>query len=138
MMTNLHRDLFEKPLRGNKCCSRARVPDFLSGRKVTGGFLYQPGDQQRWHTNHNGGESARCYLVWSENGESGMRFILDGVVKTFKDITGWQYRIFNVPQPHCVFADCKRISYGWRIPKTDKQILNPIALEDAEAVLQVA
>lgn len=43
----------------------------------------------------------------------------------FKDVAGWQYRIFNVPQPHCVFADCKRISYGWKIPKTNKQIFDP-------------
>ena len=67
-----------------------------------------------------------------------MRFILNGAVNTFKDVAGWQYRIFNVPQPHCVFADCKRISYGWKIPKTNKQIFDPIPLKDAEAILQIA
>ena len=138
MADKLRRDLFSKPLRGNKSCSRVRVPDFLSNKRITGGFAYEPGDQQRWHTNHGGGESARCYLVWSESGESGMRFIIDGEVKTFKDVTGWQYRIFNVPQPHCVFSDCKRLSYGWRLPKTKEQKLTPIPLENAEAVLQFA
>lgn len=137
-MNQRNRDLFEKPLRGNKCCKRARVPDFLKDKNITGGFEYGAGDQQRWHTNHNGGHSARCYLVWSETGKSGMRFILDGVVKTFKDVAGWQYRIFNVPQPHCVFSDCKRLSYGWRIPTTENEIFNPVPLEDAKAILQIA
>ena len=134
----IKRNLLNIPLRGNKCCSRIEVPEFLSERKVTGGFLYNPGDQQRWHTNHGIEESARCYLVWSDTGESGMRFILNGAVNTFKDVAGWQYRIFNVPQPHCVFADCKRISYGWKIPKTNKQIFDPISLKDAETILQIA
>ena len=134
----LERDLFIKPLRGNKCCSRARVPDFLKCRNITGGFAYEPGDQQRWHTNHNCGESSRCYLVWSETGNSGMRFIIDGAVTTFQDVPGWQYRIFNVPQPHCVFADCKRLSYGWKLPKTEDQKLTPTPLKNAEDVLQFA
>tara|TARA_Y100000287_G_C14227185_1_gene359669 strand:+ start:961 stop:1395 length:435 start_codon:yes stop_codon:yes gene_type:complete len=138
--SSLRRDLFKKPLRGNKCCSRARVPDFLEGKNITGGFAYESGDQQRWHTNHNksGMESARCYLVWSDTGDSGMRFIIDGVVTTFQDVPGWQYRIFNIPQPHCVFADCKRLSYGWAVEKVENQILTPTPLDNAEAVLQFA
>ena len=137
MEINLHRNDHLRPLRGNKHCSRAPIPDFLSDKKITGGFAYKPGDQQCWHTNHEGGHSARCYLVWSETGESGMRFIIDGEIKTFKDVAGWQYRIFNVPQPHCVYAECNRISYGWRLPVTNEQIFNPISLEHAEDILQI-
>ena len=132
------RSLSVKPLRGNKGCRRADIPDFLAeNRNITGGFKYGPGDQQQWHTNWSM-PGARCYLVWSEDGNSGMRFIIDGEIVTSKDVVGWQYRIFNVPQPHCVFADCKRFSYGWYLEETDDEIIFPIGLKNAEAVLQFA
>ena len=132
MMIDKH--LLLKPLRGNKQCHRANAPDFLVSKHITGCFEYQPGDQQQWHTNweHPG---ARCYLVWSENGESGMRFIINGEIVTSQDISGWQYRIFNIPQPHCVFANCHRFSYGWYLPPQENQILFPIGLNNAEDVL---
>lgn len=125
------------PLRGNKHCRRADIPSFLWVKSITGGFEYGPGDQQQWHTNWNA-PGARCYLAWSETGDSGMRFVINGEVWTSQDLPGWQYRIFNVPQPHCVFANCKRFSYGWSLPHTDNQILLPIGLKNAEDVLQFA
>lgn len=133
----INRKLLNKPLRGNKHCSRANVPEFLKDKAITGGFEYNPGDQQQWHTNWNL-PGARCYLVWSENGNSGMRFIINGEIITSQDIPGWQYRIFNVPQPHCVFADCKRYSYGWYVDHTDNEIIYPVGLKNAEDVLQFA
>lgn len=131
------RELSSKPLRGNKACRRLDPPEFLLDRPITGGFAYEPGDQQQWHTNWSN-PGARCYLVWSENGDSGMRFIIDGEVVTSQDIPGWQYRIFNIPQPHCVFANCKRKSFGWWVPETKNQILLPIGLKNAEDVLSIA
>lgn len=131
------RHLSRQPLHGNKSCRRADPPVFLQNRPITGGFEYQSGDQQRWHTNWSK-PGARCYLVWSENGNSGMRFIINGEVITSQDIQGWQYRIFNVPQPHCVFADCKRYSYGWYLPHTENEIILPVGLQNAEDVLQFA
>ena len=131
------RELSTTPLRGNKHCRRMDPPSFLREKPITGGFEYQKGDQQQWHTNWNS-PGARCYLVWSENGNSGMRFIINGEVCTSQDLPGWQYRIFNVPQPHCVFANCKRFSYGWALPHTNNQILLPIGLTNAEDVLQFA
>lgn len=136
MMIN-QRSLSNKPLRGNKNCNRADIPDFLQQKNITGAFEYNPGDQQQWHTNWSS-PGARCYLVWSENGDSGMRFIINGEVVTSQDVVGWQYRIFNVPQPHCVFANCKRFSYGWYLPRTENEIIFPIGLNNAEDVLQIA
>lgn len=125
------------PLRGDKDCRRLVVPEFLNEKDITGGFEYQPGDQQRWHTNWSY-PGARCYLVWSENGDSGMRFILDGKVVTSQDVPGWQYRIFNIPQPHCVFANCHRKSFGWWVPEVAEQTIYPVGLTNAEDVLSVA
>ena len=121
-------------------CTRLReIPDFLKEKDITGAFIYQAGEQQLWHTNWIS-PGARCYLVYSETGDSGMRFIIKGKVETFYDKVGWSYRIFNVPQPHCVFSNCLRRSYGWRLPAVsiDKQNLNSIGLDYAEAILQVA
>lgn len=131
------RTLSTIPLRGNKHCRRMDAPSFLSHKPITGGFEYQKGDQQQWHTNWNA-PGARCYLAWSEDGNSGMRFIINGEVWTSQDLPGWQYRIFNVPQPHCVFANCHRLSYGWSLPHADNQIILPIGLTNAEDVLQFA
>jgi hypothetical protein len=131
------RTLSTIPLRSNKHCRRLDAPDFLFEKPLTGGFEYQKGDQQQWHTNWSN-PGARCYLVWSETGDSGMRFILNGEVWTSQDLPGWQYRIFNIPQPHCVFANCHRKSFGWWVPHTDKEILLPIGLKNAEDVLQFA
>lgn len=126
-----------RPLRGNKSCRRLPVPDFLSDKMISGSFEYFPGDQQRWHTNSEG-PGARCYIAWSENGSSGMRFIIDGEVVTSQDVPGWQYRIFNVPQPHCVFADCYRKSFGWWIPHQEIEKIQPVRIARAEDVLSVA
>ncbi len=125
-------------LPSEKQCVRIEPLDILKNKFVTGCFEYQPGDQQGWHNNF-GTNKARCYLVYSETGDSGMRFVLNGKVQTFYDISGWQYRIFNVPQPHCVFSNCLRRSYGFRVERVDddKQIFNPIKLKNAEAILQV-
>ena len=120
-------------------CTRLRdVPDFLKGKDITGAFVYHAGDQQLWHTNWIS-PNARCYLVHSETGDSGMRFIVNGEVKTYYDPVGWSYRIFNVPQPHCVFSNCLRYSYGWRLPTvpSNKQNLNSKMLDHAEAILQI-
>ena len=125
-----------KLLRADKHCTRIKPLDFLQNKIITGCWEYQPSDQQGWHNNF-GSDSARCYLVWSETGNSGMRFVLNGKVETFYDIPGWQYRIFNIPQPHCVFSNCLRRSYGFKVERVDKQIFNPIELENAEAILQV-
>lgn len=126
-----------RPLRGNKSCRRLNPPEFLQHKQITGGFEYSAGDQQRWHTNW-GSESARCYLVWSETGESGMRFIINGEVVTSQDVPGWQYRIFNIPQPHCVFANCHRKSFGWLLPRQEIEQIQPVGLANAEDVLHVA
>lgn len=129
--------MIKKVLRADKYCTRIEPLNILKNKRITGSFEYQPGDQQGWHNNF-GTNSARCYLVWSETGNSGMRFVINGKVETFYDIPGWQYRIFNVPQPHCVFANCKRKSYGWKLKTVENEILNPIGLENAEAILHVA
>ena len=67
-----------------------------------------------------------------------MRFIINGEIITSQDISGWQYRIFNVPQPHCVFSNCKRYSYGWYVDHTDNEIIYPVGLKNAEDVLEFA
>jgi hypothetical protein len=125
-----------------QCGALKEIPEFLVGKDITGAWEYHPGSQQAWHTNfprrHNS-PTARCYLVYSETGDSGMRFILDGKVYTSYDKVGWCYRIFNVPQPHCVFANCHRVSYGFRLPVVapDDQILDSKELPNAEAILHV-
>ena len=121
----------------DKYCTRITAPEWLTkNRRCTGSWKYNKGDYQNWHTNWQN-PGARVYVVWSENGDSGMRFIINGRVQTFKDIVGWQYRIFNVPQPHCVWANCKRISYGFRIDKVDQELLNAVGLKNAEDILSI-
>lgn len=122
-------------LKPDKRCKASEPPAWLQ-RELTGAWHYEPGDRQLWHTNwQNPGQ--RCYLVWSENGESGMNFVVGGEVRQFCDLAGWQYRIFDVPQPHAVWANCERISYGWPVSGM-KQNREPIQLEDAQDILQIA
>lgn len=130
-----------KRYHSSQCDTLTEIPKFLVGKDITGAFEYQKGDQQQWHTNYpvNGVPTARCYLVYSETGDSGMRFILNGKVYTSYDKVGWCYRIFNVPQPHCVFANCHRVSFGFRLPEVSfsEQVLNAKELPNAEAILHV-
>jgi len=124
-------------MRYDKYCKKINPPEWLlKNRDVSGSWVYKIGDYQNWHTNYHI-PGARVYVVWSKNSDSGMRFIINGEVKTFQDIKGWQYRIFNVPQPHCVWANCDRISYGFRISKIEEEILTPIQLNDAQDILSI-
>lgn len=125
------------------CNALEEIPEFLIGKDITGAWEYHPGSQQSWHSNFCPSnpriKQARCYLVYSETGDSGMRFILNGKVYTSYDKVGWCYRIFNVPQPHCVFSNCHRISYGMRLGAVpdNEQIIESKELQNAEAILHI-
>ena len=97
--------------------ARSRRAEFKQwGRKhlLTGCFVYPPGGGMGWHTNSNNA-GIRIYLSWSETGDSGMGWLNeDGTVRLDYDSPGWNIRVFNVPEWHCVFSNCWRCSIGMK------------------------
>ena len=80
--------------------------------RITAAMIYPPTGGMGWHTNSD--LAGHCvYLSWSETGDSGMGWLNeDGTVRRDYDSPGWNIRVFDVPQWHCVFANCWRCSVG--------------------------
>jgi hypothetical protein len=79
-------------------------------------IFYPPHGGMGWHT--NGPKSGkRIYISWSETGESGMNWynIEKDIVTIDKDEIGFNIRIFDIPQWHCVWSKCNRFSIGFDI-----------------------
>lgn len=88
----------------------------ILGKKFRNAIFYPPSGGMGWHT--NGPENGRrVYISWSETGESGMNWYdLDkDVIKIDQDEAGFNIRIFEIPQWHCVWAKCNRFSIGFDI-----------------------
>jgi|688.fasta_scaffold98519_2 hypothetical protein len=79
-------------------------------------IFYPPHGGMGWHT--NGPKSGkRIYISWSESGDSGMNWYdveKDNIIID-KDETGFNIRIFDIPQWHCVWSKCNRFSIGFDI-----------------------
>lgn len=85
---------------------------FSDPQRITASIIYPPTGGMGWHTNSDLA-GKRIYLSWSENGDSGMGWLnADGTVRRDYDAIGWNIRVFDVPQWHCVFANCWRCSVG--------------------------
>jgi hypothetical protein len=88
----------------------------IFGNKCKNAILYPPLGGMGWHT--NGPENGkRIYISWSETGESGMNWydIEQDIVTIDKDEIGFNIRVFDIPQWHCVWSKCLRFSIGFDI-----------------------
>lgn len=117
-------DLFQKPK--DLSTHRNKIGKFynimldepleLLGNKFRNAILYPPFGGMGWHTNGpNTGK--RIYISWSETGDSGMNWydVEKDTIIVDKDEVGFNIRIFDIPQWHCVWAKCNRFSIGFDI-----------------------
>jgi hypothetical protein len=88
----------------------------ILGNKCKNVLFYPPFGGMGWHTN---GPAAgkRIYISWSETGESGMNWYNTekDIVTIDKDEIGFNIRVFDIPQWHCVWSKCNRFSVGFDI-----------------------
>lgn len=70
-----------------------------------------------WHTNAKSTGYRRVYCSWSEDGNSGMNWYnkTQDKLEIEKDDAGWNIKIFEISQWHCVWSKCNRISFGFDI-----------------------
>jgi len=88
----------------------------------SGFFYYPPGEGMRWHTNADT-PYLRCYLNYSENGNSYFKYYAQETKKTVVDMDfpGWNIRYFHINKEkdnlfwHSVYSRTHRISVGFRI-----------------------
>lgn len=85
-----------------------------SRHTISGGSIYPPNGWMGWHTNGNW-PGQRLYASWSENGNSGMLWFVNGQTIADYDKPGWNIRVFNCPVWHAVFSNCWRASVGWHL-----------------------
>ena len=94
-------------------------------KKITGSgyFWYPPNSYLGWHTNSNGMNSERIYLVWSDKDNQSFFRYKDpksGKIVTKWEKSGWQTHRFLVGgnNPlfwHCVGNYSNRVSLGFKI-----------------------
>lgn len=112
--------LFEKPEKKDCTAKKFAIVNKnfeyfgLSCRNI---IYYPPEGGMGWHTNAKSNGCRRVYCAWSENGNSGMNWYnkTEDKLEIDKDDIGWNIRIFEIPQWHCVWAKCNRISFGFEI-----------------------
>lgn len=97
-----------------------------SSLQLSGFFLYpEKGGYMGWHTNTDS-PYTRLYITHTfEAKKSFFRYRLNGECATSWDVEGWSMRQFGVgddePLWHCVYADTKRLSIGFRINRNLKK-----------------
>lgn len=88
----------------------------------SGQFWYPPGGYMGWHTNHDA-PYTRMYITYvDEPNKSCFRYYdksTDEVVTSWDD-EEFTIRVFDTPLPpaelwHCVYSECNRFSYGYRL-----------------------
>jgi hypothetical protein len=85
-----------------------------ASERISGRIIYPPGGYMGWHTNGDA-EGRRIYCSWSENGDSGMLWFLDGKTVVDQDLPGWNIRTFVCPTWHAVYSRCWRVSIGFHL-----------------------
>ena len=88
----------------------------------SGFFYYPPGEGMKWHTNADT-PYLRCYLNYSDNGDSYFKYYDQEIKKTVVDMDfpGWNIRHFHINKEkdnlfwHSVYSRTHRISVGFRI-----------------------
>jgi len=101
---------------------------------ITAAFIYEKGDFMGWHTN-NGGDGTRCYFSYSfEDNSNIFRYrnpYTKEVIDSYDKI-GWNVRLFTIdkdnPFWHCVIANSKRYSFGFRNANPSKELSEKIKL----------
>jgi hypothetical protein len=89
---------------------------------LSGNFLYPKNGYMGWHTNADT-PYLRCYITYSENGDSYFKYYDQLTKKTIVDMDniGWTLRYFKISNKsdellwHCVYSNTNRISIGYRI-----------------------
>ena len=89
---------------------------------LSGNFLYPKNGYMGWHTNSDT-PYLRCYITYSENGDSYFKYYDQLTKKTIVDMDniGWTLRYFKISNKsdellwHCVYSNTNRISIGYRI-----------------------
>jgi hypothetical protein len=91
----------------------------------SGGFYYPPTGYMSWHTNSNK-PCKRVYLVYAdEDNKSFFRWkdpVTNEIVTSY-DNKGLTIREFDVTGQapylwHCIYSDCNRVSFGFRLHDT--------------------
>lgn len=85
---------------------------------ISGHFYYPPGGFMSWHTNSDKPQK-HVYIVIAD-GDAGFKYVENGAVVDDKDDIGITIREFDVTdtQPlfwHCVYSNCNRYSFGFRL-----------------------
>ena len=102
--------------------------------RISGAFLYNENNYLGWHTN-NGGDGTRCYFSYSfEDNSNIFRYrnpYTKEVIDSYDKI-GWNVRLFTIdkdnPFWHCVIANSKRYSFGFRNANPSKELSEKIKL----------
>lgn len=87
---------------------------------VSGHFYYPPGGYMSWHTNSDQ-PYKRVYVTFADKpGKSFFRYKHGGEIVTEWDKEGVNIRVFEATDKeplfwHCVFSDCNRVSFGFRL-----------------------
>tara|TARA_Y100001963_G_C6718760_1_gene418094 strand:- start:287 stop:946 length:660 start_codon:yes stop_codon:yes gene_type:complete len=88
-------------------------------------YLYKKNNFMGYHTNASDKTQYRVYFVWAdEDNKSFFRYYdrdNDKLV-TVWDKKGWNINYFKLGDyknnsPHCIYSECNRISYGFRVTK---------------------
>ena len=84
---------------------------------------YKPGSYMGWHTNAEGYEAYRFYIVWCDEDNKSFFRVRDpetGEIITRWEKKGWNFNYFKLgnkekPTWHCLYSDCNRFSVGFRL-----------------------
>lgn len=89
---------------------------------VSGHFYYPKGGYMSWHTNSDKPQKHVYITYVDEPNKSFFRSSVDGKVTTDWDTENLNVRVFDVVDTapyywHCVYSDCNRYSFGFRLFK---------------------
>jgi hypothetical protein len=92
---------------------------------VSGHFLYPPGGFMSWHTNSDKPNKHLYFTYADEEGKSFFRSFDNNEIVTDYDKKGLNIRVFDTTNAgplywHCVYSDCNRYSFGFRLLDTDE------------------
>jgi hypothetical protein len=93
---------------------------------VSGHFYYPPRGYMGWHTNSDKPEKHLYFTYANKGGKSFFRSFVDGKIITDYDVAGVNVREFDISSSspyywHCVYSDCDRYSFGFRLNKKDEK-----------------
>jgi hypothetical protein len=92
---------------------------------VSGSFLYPPGGFMSWHTNSDKPNKHLYFTYADKHKKSFFRSFVNGNIITDYDNKGLNIRVFDTVNVdpllwHCVYSDCNRYSFGFRLLDKDE------------------